>query len=184
MAERCEWLKRHGIDPVAPNWRDRLSSLDQTEQQNYGRLLFARWETCLDACHGECVLRKPQLAHIVGNSLRYFDGDRYLLTDFVVMPNHVHVLAAFSSPEGMLAQCDSWKHFTAWQINRALGRRGRFWEVDGFDHLVRGPEAFDRIRNYIADNPKRANLKAGEFLHYSRASLTRKEPHLRSECST
>ena len=69
------------------------------------------------------------------------------------MPNHVHVLAAFPTEEAMLEQCESWKRFTARQINRLLNRRGRFWQQDVFDHLVRSPEEFERLRAYIAENP-------------------------------
>jgi len=107
-------------------------------------------------------------AKLVGDSLRYFDGDRYELTDFVVMPNHVHLLAAFPDEQSMLAQCESWKHFTATQIHRRLGRRGRFWQQDGFDRLVRSAEHFDYLRRYIAENPARGKLGPEEVLHYSK----------------
>jgi len=79
-------------------------------------------------------------------------------TDFVVMPNHVHLLAAFPDEGSMLAQCESWKHYTATKINRFLGRSSRFWQQDGFDHLVRSVEQFEYLRAYIADNPRRAHL--------------------------
>jgi type I restriction enzyme R subunit len=115
------------------------------------------------------VLRRPELSQIVADSLCHFDGDRYELTDFVVMPNHVHLLVAFPDEESLLKQCESWKHFTATQINRRLGRKGRFWQQDGFDHLVRTPERFEELRHYIADNPKRARLGPGEYIHYSKS---------------
>ena len=114
------------------------------------------------------MLRRPELGKIVAGSLQKFDGDRYDLTDFVVMPNHVHVLAAFPDEESMMAQCESWKHYMASKINKALGERGRFWQQDGFDHLVRSPEQFDYLRRYIADNPKKAKLRLGEFIHCSK----------------
>jgi REP element-mobilizing transposase RayT len=168
LAERDEWLARHGIDPKADGWRDRVNGLPTAEQRDFHRKLSARWESCLDECHGACLLRRPELAQVVANSLKHFDGDRYVLSDFVVMPNHVHVLAAFPDAAQMLKQCASWKHYTAVRINRAVGRSGRFWEVDGFDHLVRGPEQFEGLRDYVAANPRRANLRPGEFIHYSR----------------
>ena len=84
------------------------------------------------------------------------------------MPNHVHVLAAFPDEESMLKQCESWKHFTAMQINRQLGRKGRFWQQDGFDHLVRSERQFEHLRRYIAENPTRAGLQPGEYLHESK----------------
>ena len=68
----------------------------------------------------------------------------------------------------MLAQCESWKHYTAVQSNRRLGQRGRFWQADGFDHLVRTEAQFEYLRKYIRDNPQRARLKPGEYRHYSK----------------
>ncbi len=114
------------------------------------------------------MLRQPELAKVVAESLQKFDGDRYELTDFVVMPNHVHLLAAFPNEEAMLKQCENWKHYQAVQINREIGSSGRFWQQDGFDHLVRSPEQFEHFRRYIADNPSKARLSAGEFIVWSK----------------
>jgi type I restriction enzyme R subunit len=114
------------------------------------------------------VLRSVELAKIVAESLRHFDDDRYLLFDFVVMPNHVHVLAAFSDEDAMLEQCESWKHYTATRINRRLTQHGHFWQQDGFDHHVRNENQFDGLRRYIAENPQKARLREGEYKHYSR----------------
>ncbi len=59
-------------------------------------------------------------------------------------------------------------HFTATKINRLLGRTGRFWQQDGFDHLVRSQEQYEYLRKYIANNPVQAGLKPGEFVHYAK----------------
>jgi type I restriction enzyme R subunit len=53
------------------------------------------------------------------------------MLDYVVMPNHAHILCTFIDEDAMLAQSDSWKHFTATQINRKLGNKKRFWQQDG-----------------------------------------------------
>ncbi len=120
LGERCEFLKRYGIDPCASNWAQQLQQLPLENQEAFQHTFAKRWNDNLDACHGACVLRSPALARIVADSLHHFDGNRYELTDFVVMPNHVHVIAAFPDKHSMLAQCDSWKHFTATLINREL----------------------------------------------------------------
>ena len=65
----------------------------------------------------------------------------------------------------MLHQCRSWKRYTAGVFNRTQGRKGHFWQRDSFDHLVRSTEHFEHYRRYIADNPVRARLKSGEFIH-------------------
>ena len=100
--------------------------------------------------------------------LLHFDGQTYHMGDFVVMPNHVHLLFCLFADADILSLGRSWKQFTATRINRALGRRGRFWQEEGFDHLVRSTDQFERMRRYIAENPVKANLKDGEFLYYRR----------------
>lgn len=166
LKERDHWLAEHSIDGRRKDWRARLQQLPLADQRAFHNRISTRWESGLDECRGACVLKDPDLGQIVAGSLAHFDGDRYYLTDYVVMPNHVHVLAAFPSAETVLKQVESWKHYTAVQINRALERRGRFWEVDGFDHLVRSAEQFEYYRNYIEENPRRAGLRPGEFIHH------------------
>jgi putative transposase len=168
FADRNRWLHDHGIDPALPNWRDRLKELDQRAVSAFHDRLWNRWHDCLDEGHGDCVLRNPDCSAIVAKSLGFFEGDRYLLLDFVVMPNHVHLLAAFPDEKGMLSQCESWKHYTATNINRLLKQKGRFWQQDGFDHLVRSDEQFLYLRRYIAENPRKARLAPGQFAHYSK----------------
>jgi putative transposase len=168
--ERDAWLAKHGINPNAKDWQTRVQRLPPGLEQEFKSLLADRWNDHLDELHGACVLRRPEFSAIVADSLRCFDGDRYEMTDFVVMPNHVHVLAAFPRTEVMLEQCESWKHFTATKINRLLGVKGRFWQQDGFDHLVRSSQQFDYLRDYIASNPTRSNLHTGEYRLYSSRS--------------
>lgn len=106
------------------------------------------------------------LSQEVADSLKHFNGNRYSLGDFVVMPNHVHLLAMFQGTKQMKLQCRSWKKFTAGQINERLGRQGQFWQEESFDHLVRSAEQFEYFRRYIAENPVKARLQPGEFRHY------------------
>ncbi len=63
-------------------------------------------------------------------------------------------------------QCRSWKTFTAKQINESLNRRGRLWQSESFDHLVRSDSQFHFGSGYIADNPKKPASR--QYLHYSR----------------
>ncbi|MBI1903372.1 MAG: transposase [Planctomycetia bacterium] len=168
LGEKWDFLRGQGIDPMAPDWKSQMQQLDATIQIHFHRTFSDRWNEYLDSCRGSCVLRRPEISSIVSDSLRHFDGDRYELTDFVVMPNHVHLLVAFPSEEDMLAQCESWKHYTAVRINRWLDRKGRFWQQDGFDHLVRSAEQFEALGSYIADNPRRARLSTGEYIHYAK----------------
>lgn len=165
-AERQAWLRWHEIDPSARDCEMQLKHVPDAEREYHARFT-RRFMEYLDRGLGECVLRDPRLAQIVGDGLRSFDGIRYHLGDFVVMPNHVHALLCLIGASRIEAICSSWKHFTAREINRLLVRRGRFWQEESFDHLVRGPTQFRRFQQYIGDNPVKAKLPAGNFLLHS-----------------
>ena len=160
---RDDWLRRHKIDPTRDDWRGRLIELPEL-QREYDLNFTREFMEYLDRGYGECVLRDPRLATMVVKSLRHFDGERYRLGDFVVMPNHVHLLVCLLGTTEIEAQCKSWKRYAATEINRALGKSGRFWQEESFDHLVRSVEQFQYLQRYIAENPAKAGLRAGEFL--------------------
>jgi putative transposase len=160
--DRDGWLIDHGIDATQRDWRRSVESLADDERQDFRRFT-TQLEAEVDSCHGACVLRNLELRQIVMNALFFFDGQRYTLGDFVVMPNHVHVLVGGMVREAMLAQVESWKRWTAKEINKLLGQHGRFWQDESFDHLVRSEDAFWKFRRYIAENPVKARLKEGEY---------------------
>jgi REP element-mobilizing transposase RayT len=165
---RDDWLRRHDIDPASPGWKARLRELPDPQQNEFDKNFSSEYLEHLDRGHGECVLRRPDLAAIVAENIRHFDGERYILADFVVMPNHVHLLVCLLGATDIEGQCSSWKKYTATKINKALGQHGRFWHEESFDHLVRTPDHFAYFRRYIADNPNTARLHQNEYLHWSR----------------
>lgn len=163
--ERAAWLAEHGIDPTLEDWRKYVEELSEAERKDFRRFSKAL-ENEVDAGHGACLLRRADLAGIVADSLRFFDGTRYTLGDFVVMPNHVHLLVGGMAREAMRKQVESWKKWSAIKINEARGRRGRFWQDVNFDHLVRNEASFVKFRDYIAQNPVKAGLRGGEFVYW------------------
>ncbi len=72
-----------------------------------------RIEDWMDAGHGSCLLRQPENALLMQSTLLHFDGDRYRIIAWVIMPNHVHVL--FQPLAGCRVSdiVASWKKFTA-----------------------------------------------------------------------
>jgi putative transposase len=157
--ERFTWLSAHGIDPSIPGWKTKVQDLPADQMTEYHDLFTTRWHEHLDAGHGACLLQQPEFSQIVHDSLLHFHGQRYDMHAFVIMPNHVHLLATFADRAGMLQQCESWKHYTAHLIHRQLGTKGRFWQQDAFDHLVRHENQFQRLEQYIAENPTKAGLR-------------------------
>jgi REP element-mobilizing transposase RayT len=127
-----------------------------------------RW---LDAGHGSCVLRVPKIARIVAEVLHAKDGPDHALWAWVVMPNHVHVLAGVAAPLTLSMTLKRWKGASAREINRARQAMGRLWQPDYFDRLVRSRAHFEMCLNYIRDNPDKARLKEGQFLRWERPGV-------------
>jgi REP element-mobilizing transposase RayT len=119
---------------------------------------FVAVDRLLDASvSGPLFLRRPEIAEIVA-ALWHGDRElrRYQLHSFVVMPNHVHLLA---TPHVLSAKwLGPLKGFTAHQANLLLGAHGPFWQEESFDRLVRSGAQFDRVRAYIEQNPVKAGL--------------------------
>jgi len=118
----------------------------------YHRRFSTKIDRWLDAGHGKCQLAKPELSAVVSDAFHFFDGERYLLHNFVVMPNHVHLLLSLARDADLAAIVSSWKSFTARRINALESREGSFWQRDYFDRLIRDEEHFHRVAAYIANN--------------------------------
>jgi type I restriction enzyme R subunit len=167
-----DWLCSHGIDQDRPDWEQSLRTLSDVAYDTFHRTFSREFLAYLDRGYGQCVLRRPEMARIVAESLHHFDGKRYQLGDYVIMPNHVHLLMCLLGDTDIELQCYSWKKFTAGKINQVLDRAGRFWQEESFDHLVRTPEDFERFQQYIAENGPKAGLREGEYLHWRRPAAT------------
>jgi putative transposase len=164
--EKQEWLRVRGYDSRVA-WKTLLPQLSESDRSDFLREFNRCREDFLDRCHGSCILRRPEVAKIVSDSLLHFDGERYRMGDFVVMPNHVHLLTVFASEAAMKEQCDSWLHYTAFRINPLIGSKGKLWQQEPFDHLVRSIEQYAYLRDYIRKNPAKSKLKVGEYLYRS-----------------
>ena len=121
-------------------------------------------EAWLDRGLGKCHLKLPAIREIVFSAFRHFDGVRYDLDSFVIMPNHVHLLLRILEPNNLPDIVRSLKSFSAKRANRELARAGNFWQRDYYDRLIRSPKHFHWARGYIERNPK--NLAAGTFTVY------------------
>jgi putative transposase len=166
QAERRQWLQIQGINSQADDWHFRLEMLPKDVRREFHKRFSKRMHDILDDCAGECLLRNPELRTIVSDALRHFENIRYRLAGFVVMPNHAHVLVQQLGTHGIKATCYSWKKFTSRKIHARLGRKGHFWQAETYDHIVRNEAEFEAYRAYLADNPIRAKLRAGEFSLY------------------
>ncbi len=120
------------------------------------RALLRKADRSLDSGLGECHMRDPRVAQVVADAIRCFDGERYRLLAWCVMPNHAHAVLSPLGEHKLEAILHSWKSFSALQANRLLGRTGRFWQREYFDHRVRNQASFEKIIRYVRENPRRA----------------------------
>ena len=102
-------------------------------------------------------LTAPIIAPLVVGALRFFDGERYLLYDYTVMPNHVHVILKPlpEHPKGELsAILQSLKGWTSHAINELIGRRGAFWQEESHERVINGWTEYRATARYIWYNPR------------------------------
>jgi hypothetical protein len=85
-----------------------------------------RIEELLNAGHGACHLRDPRIARLIENALLHFEGERYRLLEWVVMPNHVHALIEIVPGQPLDRVIHSWKSFTAKAALNLLGGKAPF----------------------------------------------------------
>jgi putative transposase len=119
-------------------------------------------EAWLDAGMGCCALRHTALASLMQETLLKFDGDRYRLFAWCVMPNHVHVLMETRHALSKIVQ--SWKSYTGrWALGKnaelGLGIPGKaLWMREYWDRYIRDGAHFDNVLYYIERNPVTAGL--------------------------
>ncbi|HEY0866962.1 MAG TPA: transposase, partial [Fimbriimonas sp.] len=137
----------------------RASDLVSTKEGfEYLRLHQEKIDAYLDAGHGECLLRDERAASCVVDALGYFNGERYTLHAWCVMPNHVHVVVQPAPGHSLDQITHSWKSFTSHEINKLLGRSGGLWQEESYDHLIRDASDYLSQVKYVLENPKRAKL--------------------------
>jgi REP element-mobilizing transposase RayT len=112
----------------------------------------------LDGGLGACWLRRPEIASLVQDALLHFDGERYRLLAWCLMPNHVHVVIEIQGSHSLSDIVRSWKSFTSRRANVQLGRSGPFWQADYFDRYIRDEEHLARTIEYVEQNPVKAGL--------------------------
>ncbi len=136
-------------------WENEFATLSK---EVASREKHKRIERFLDSGSGARWLREPQIARLIEQALLNFDGERYGLHAWVVMPNHVHVLMTPFEGFELSAILHSWKSYTSKEANRLLHRTGQFWQEGYFDRYIRTEEHYRKAVEYIESNPVMAGL--------------------------
>ncbi len=139
-----------------------LAEIDGLDPELRDVETFRRLEGLADAGHGACWLRREECARIVQDALLHFDGERYHLMAWVVMPNHVHALFQTLPGWATGTVVGSWKTFTSNAIGRLVGQAGeslpQVWCPDYWDRYIRNDGHFVQALDYIHNNPVKAGL--------------------------
>lgn len=140
--EKEGWLKRH-----PQPWTEAVIK-EYTDK--FGKAID-KW---LDNNYGDCLLKKESNRKIVEDSLLFFDGKRYDLIAFVVMPNHVHILMKLKEGYELTEIMRSIKSFTAKEINKIEKKTGPVWQSESYDRLIRDQKHLENVVRYIIANNK------------------------------
>lgn len=144
-------------------------------KQNY--YLHREIEEWINRGVGSCILKIPELAQCVIEAFNSLNEERYHLYEWVIMPNHVHVLIKEFPQNPLCDIVNSWKHYTSRRFDIILKNlktsnrypkgyieniintfQGHYWIIDYWDVLIRSNRHFRMESNYIANNPVKAGL--------------------------
>ena len=124
---------------------------------------FVQIERLLDGdASNRLDLTVPEVARMCLANLDWLRKRGWRIFAATVLGNHVHLLLRSENGRSreLLAELDQYKGFTGREANRLLGRQGRFWARDQFDHWLRDAGKFDAVVRYIARNSVKAGLVA------------------------
>ncbi len=184
MKEPKGWHSRHYLPHFdAPETRQAVTFrlADSLPADAIARLrddprVRSRLEELLDNGVGACWLHDPKFGALVEDALLHFDGGRYRLLAWCVMPNHVHVLVEPFDGIRLGDIVGSWKRFTAGKANQLLKRTGSFWQDEYWDRYIRDEGHFAAAVTYIEENPVKAGL-VRQAVGWPWSSARRRQQH-------
>jgi putative transposase len=105
------------------------------------------------------LFRVPDVAEIlVQRILTCRDKGAYQLHDFVVMPNHFHLLLTPSETTSLEKAVQLIKGGSSHEIHQQTGNRMEIWQAGFHDWTIRDGEDYRAKVGYIHMNPVRAGL--------------------------
>jgi len=138
----------------------------EAQWEELAREITRKTEAWMDEGYGECVFADRELADAMSRSLRHFQNERYVASCFAVMPNHVHLVIKPLGKCELEAILDSIKGFTSRKVNSLIGRKGRLWEEESYDRIVRDEEHLFRVIQYIGRNGAKAGLPRNRWIRW------------------
>ena len=117
------------------------------------------------------LFRNRQRAELMMEMLeRYREQKKYELHEFVIMPDHLHLLLTPIAGISLERAVQLIKGGFSYRLGKA--KRGLVWQESFTNHRVRDEQDYARHAEYIRMNPVRARLaERPELYPYSSASM-------------
>ncbi|HYI09978.1 MAG TPA: transposase [Thermoanaerobaculia bacterium] len=135
-----------------------LRKLTAIENMDVRAALEERIDDALHASNTVAHMKDERIAEVVANALTFFEGERYTLDAWCVMPNHVHAVVCPLGEWWLGPIVKSWKAYTGYVANGLLRREGRFWAKEYFDRIIRDERDHANAIAYVLSNPVKAGL--------------------------
>jgi putative transposase len=114
----------------------------------------------------------------------YMRAGKITVHDFVIMPNHVHILMTLPGEITLEKAMQLIKGGFSFRAGKELGFRGEVWQRGYSDVQIVDDQSFQRHRTYIDNNPVKAGLaNAPEEFSYGTAYL-KKQKHAGAKAQT
>src|SRR5579863_1867913 len=118
------------------------------------RTFFVTSKTC-----GTGLLQSERMAALLIDVLRsYSAAGKFNVHDFVVMPDHFHVLLTVDESSTIEKAVQFIKGGFSFRVKKELGYLGEVWQRGFSEVRVMDRESFLRHRAYIDENPVKARL--------------------------
>ena len=107
---------------------------------------------------------------LIETLLLYRDQRKFFLHEFVVMPNHIHLLLTTGHETTLERGVQLIKGGFSFRANKELGIASEIWQRGYVDHRLRDANDYAQHRAYIHANPVRTGLaKEPSQFRYSSA---------------
>ncbi len=137
------------------------------------RTFFVSTKTSL----GRALLQSKPHANLLIDVMRsYAAAKKFTIHDFVVMPDHVHLLMTLDGTMSIEKAVQLIKGGYSYRVKKELGYRGEIWQRGFSEVRVDDRASFLAHREYIDQNPVKAGLaRAPDEFPYSSAHLRKQK---------
>jgi putative transposase len=105
------------------------------------------------------LFQTERMAQLFIDVLEHYRAQgKYLLHEFVIMPNHFHLLSTPRPDTTLERALQLIKGGFSFRVSKELGIRREVWQKSFYDRRVRDAEQYEQFRLYIHQNPVRQGL--------------------------